>query len=82
MSVVKAQAKEAAVAARVEAEKTTEDEFAAGFFQGYFDLKRRLATNHPEWDLSVYSVVDSDYWEAEVSAEGAEAPTEVGARSA
>ena len=50
--------------------KAAEDEFAASFFQGYSDLKRRVTEDHPEWDLVDYSGVDSDYWEAEGSAEG------------
>ena len=44
-----------AVTARVEAEKTAEEEFEAGFFQGYADLKRRVVVDYPEWDLSAYS---------------------------
>ena len=38
--------------------------------------------DHPQWDLSTYSGVDSDYWEAKVSAEGGDASVDVGARSA
>ena len=69
-SAARAEAEEAIAAARAEARKAAEDEFAAGFFQGYSDLKRRVAEDHPEWDLAGYSGVDSDYWEAEASAEG------------
>ena len=36
-----------------------------------------MALDHPEWDLFAYSRVDSDYWEVEVLAEGADTPTEV-----
>ena len=61
MSTVRAEAEEAVAAARDEAENTTEDKFATGFFQGYSDLKRRVVVDHPEWDLSAYSGVDLDY---------------------
>ena len=37
-------------AAREKGKKAAEDEFAARFFQGYSDLKRRVAEDHPEWD--------------------------------
>ena len=33
------------------AERTTDEEFKAGFFQRYVDLKRRVALDHPDWDL-------------------------------
>ena len=55
---------EKAAASRAEAAKADE-EFEAGFFQGYSDLKRRVAVDHPEWDLSTYSRADSDFWEVE-----------------
>ena len=48
MAIVRAEADEAIVVARAEAEKATEAEFGTGFFQGYSDLKRRVALNHPE----------------------------------
>ena len=41
-----------------------------------------MAADHPEWDLSAYSRVDSDYWKAEASAEGGGTPIEAGAGSA
>ena len=44
-----------AVAAKVEAEKATEEEFEEGFFQGYDNLKKRIAVDHPKWDLTGYS---------------------------
>ena len=61
VSAVRAEAVKAITIARGEAEKTAEDEFATGFFQGYSDLKRRVAMDHPDWDLSAYSGVNSDY---------------------
>ena len=67
---MRAEADDVIAAARPEAGKAVEDEFTAGFFQGYSDLKRRVAVDHPKWDISTYSRVDSDYWEAEGSAEG------------
>ena len=45
-------------------------------------MKRRVATDHPEWDLCVYSGVDSNYSEAEVSTKGVDTLIEVGAGSA
>ena len=41
-----------------------------------------MALAHPEWDLSAYSEVNSDYWEVKVSAEGVDPPAEVSAGSA
>ena len=64
---------EDAAASWAEAAKEDE-EFEAGFFQGYSDLKRRVIANHPEWDLSTYSGADSDFWEVE-SPVDEEAPT-------
>ena len=55
---------EATAASRADAAKADE-EFEAGFFQGYSDLKRRVVVDHPEWDLSTYSGADSDFWEVE-----------------
>ena len=55
---------EEAAASRANAAKADE-EFDAGFFQGYGDLKRRVTVDHPEWDLSAYSRADSDFWEVE-----------------
>ena len=61
-------------------QKKAENEFDAGFFQGYADLKRRVALLHPEWDLSTFSGVESDFWDVdggdvqgEIPAGGAEA---------
>ena len=51
------------------------------FFQGYSDLKRRVAEDHPEWDLAGYSGVDSDYWDVEASEAGVPTPAEEGAGS-
>ena len=81
VSTAKAEAEDAIAAAQVEASKATEDEFTADFFQGYSDLKRRVAEDHPEWDLTGYSRVNSDYWEAEASVEGGVTPIEDGAGS-
>ena len=82
VSAVKAGAEEATAAAQNNAEKTVEDEFAAGFFQSYSDLKRRVAMDHPAWDLSAYLRVVSDCQEAKVSTEGRDALIEVSAGSA
>ena len=49
----------------VAAAKASEQGFGLGFFQGYADLKRRVALDHPEWDLSGYSGVDSDFFDVE-----------------
>ena len=46
---------------RAEAEKAKKDEFGAGFFQGYSNLKMRVALAHLEWDLTAFSKFDSDY---------------------
>ena len=64
---------EDAAASRVDVAKA-DQEFDVGFFQGYSDLKRRVAIDHPEWDLSAYSRADSDFWEEESPTEE-EAPT-------
>ena len=40
-----------------------------------------MAKDHPEWDLTGCSGVDSDYWEAEVSAAGGATPVEEGVGS-
>ena len=69
MDAIWAEADEAIATARAEAKKAAEDEFGANFFQGYSDLKRRVALAHPEWDLSTFSGVDLDYWDVEASAE-------------
>ena len=58
VTAVRTEAEEEVVAALAEAEKAAEDEFEAGFFQGYTDLKRRVALAYPEWDLSPFSGVD------------------------
>ena len=42
-----------------------EEDFDSGFFEGYADLKRRVALDHLEWDLSAYSGVESDFWDLE-----------------
>ena len=47
--------------APTKAEKATEEDFGSGFFQGYDNLKRRVALAHPEWDLSSLSGIDLDY---------------------
>ena len=80
-SAARAEAKKAIAAARAEARKAAKDEFPAGFFQGYSELKRRVAEDHSEWDLVGYSGVDSDYREAEASAEGGVTPIEEGTGS-
>ena len=38
-----------------------------------------VALAHPEWDLSAFSGVDSDYWDAEVSVQVEGLLGEVGA---
>ena len=48
-------------ATQAEAAKEVEKEFRVGFFQGYSDLKRKVALVHPEWDLSSFSGAKSDY---------------------
>ena len=45
---------------QAETGKAVEEEFEAGFFQGYTNLKRRVAADH-EWDLVAYSGADSDF---------------------
>ena len=45
---MRAEADDAVAATRVEAGKAVEDEFAVDFFQGYSDLKRRVAADHLE----------------------------------
>ena len=82
MATIRAEAKDAIAAARAEGEKTTEDELEAGFIQGYFDLRRRVTLAHLEWDLSAFSGVDSDYWDAEVSIRAKDPLGEVGVGSA
>ena len=47
------------------ATQAADQEFDKGFFQGYSDLKRRVAVDHSEWDLSGYSGVDSDFFDVE-----------------
>ena len=48
MGAVCVEADKVATDAQVEAEKAAEDEFGAGFFQGYTDLKMRVASAYPE----------------------------------
>ena len=81
VAAARAEAEVAVAATREEVRKAAEDEFAAGFFQGYSDLKRRVAEDHLEWDLADYSGVDSNYWEAKASVEGGVTPIEEGAGS-
>ena len=66
---VRAEVNEAIKVAQADAEKAAEDEFRVGFFQGYTDLKRRVAMAYLEWDLSSFSGVNSNYWDMEVSVE-------------
>ena len=54
-----------AATALAKAGKTVEEEFEASFFQGYADLKRRVAVDHPKWDLATYSGANSNFWEVE-----------------
>ena len=61
VAAIRAEAKDEATTARAEAEKCTKDKFWAGFFQGYTDLKRRVALVYLEWDLAAFSGVDSDH---------------------
>ena len=44
------------------AERVIVEEFEASFLQGYVDLKRRVATDHPDLDLSGYRYVECNYW--------------------
>ena len=62
---------------RVAIEKAIEEDFGADFFQGYEDLKRNVALDHPEWDLSALSGIDSKYWNEDVSAEEVALPVDV-----
>ena len=48
--------------ARAEAEKVGKEEFEAGFLQGYVDLKRMVALDYPDWDLSTYRGTGLDFW--------------------
>ena len=41
--------------------KAIEEEFGAGFFHGYSDLKRMVVLVYPEWDLTAFSGVESDF---------------------
>ena len=54
------------------------DDFKVGFFQGYTDLKRRVALVYSEWDFSAFSGFNSDYWNTEVSTEIEEPLAKVG----
>ena len=56
LAIAEAKVAEEVGVARAEA---AEKEFGAGFFQGYSDLKRRVALVHPEWDLTAYLGVES-----------------------
>ena len=51
------------------AERATDDEFKVGFLQGYVDLKRRVALDHPNWNLSGYRGAEFDYWADEAPKE-------------
>ena len=62
-------AEEAIATVLAETEKAVDDEFGAGFFQEYSNLKKKATLAHLEWDLSDFSGVDSDYWDMEVSTE-------------
>ena len=55
---------EEVAANRAEAGKADE-EFEAEFFQGYSDLKWRVAADHLEWDLTAYSGAEFDFWDVE-----------------
>ena len=59
VAAVRAKAEQAAeeevTTVRVETKKATKNEFEVGFFQGYSDLKRRVALIHPELDLTAFS---------------------------
>ena len=65
LAAAKAKVAEDVVAARVE---VVEEEFWADFFQGYSNLKRRVALVHFEWDLTAFSSVESDFWEVKTPA--------------
>ena len=65
-ATVEAKALADVATAQVEAEKADEEEFRVDFFQGYSDLKRRVALVYPEWDLTAFSGVESYFWEVEV----------------
>ena len=49
------------LAARELVKRTAEKEFELGFLEWYVYLKRRLALDHIDWDLSAYKRVESDY---------------------
>ena len=42
------------VLARDVAEKTADEEFEIGFHQECIDMKKRVALNHPNWDILGY----------------------------
>ena len=48
VAAIRVEPEEVVATTRAEAEKIVEDEFRAGFFQGYFDLKRRVVVAHLE----------------------------------
>ena len=48
--------------AQAEAEKAVDKEFKARLLQGYVDLKRRVALDHPDWDLLACQGANSDFW--------------------
>ena len=62
-------------ACRAEAGKA-DKEFQAGFFQSYANLKRSVAVDHPEWDLTAYSGAESDFWDVESPPADEEAPAD------
>ena len=41
-------------AARAKVGKSAKEEFEEGFIEVYADLMRRVAADHPEWDLTSY----------------------------
>ena len=58
LAIAVAKASEDVATSLAEAAK---EEFGVGFFQGYSDLKMRVALVHPEWDLTAFSGVESDF---------------------
>ena len=68
MALGVAEMKPAEEVAAVQA-KALEEEFGTGFFHGYSELKRRVALVHPEWYLTAFLGVESDFWELEALVE-------------
>ena len=42
--------------------ESAEEEFALGFLDGQVDIKQCIVLDYPDWDLTPYKEVESDYW--------------------